>query len=361
MNHPRRLAELLRHNTPAKQFLLPTLIFLALASLPRPTTGQDLSQWLQRPHNPSIAARDNGAMMRLVRPLSESVENSVIQVFCGTRVVSLGTVVSEDGYVLTKHSELTSDPISVRLPNGEKARARLSSVRRRNDLALLKIEGLENTETQSEWKIQPAKLSMVTPPTGSFVISPGRDGYTIGFGVLGVQARRIDHQGKLGVNFYNAPDGPARVRRVAPQSGAFEAGLQGGDEILKINGEDTYGVQAAINKLGSMYPGEVVRLTIQRGEDTIEIDAVMSDAAMIAETENDARVNGPRNLRLSGFDQVIQHDTVLTPNQCGGPLLDTSGNIIGINIARAGRVVSYALPSSLVVAEMISMLEEARR
>ena len=179
--------------------------------------------------------------------------------------------------------------------------------------------------------------------------------------MLGVPAREIGHQGRLGVNFYEAPTGPAMVRRVFPLSGAYEAGIQDGDQILKINGNRMLGSQSAINTLGAMYPGDVVRLTILRGESTIELDAQMSDQRLLTETTNDARVNGPRNVRLSGFDSVIQHDTVLSPNQCGGPLLDINGNVIGINIARAGRVISYALPSSLVTAELISMLEEARR
>jgi S1-C subfamily serine protease len=65
-------------------------------------------------------------------------------------------------------------------------------------------------------------------------------------------------------------------------------------------------------------------------------------------------------MRLSGFERVIQHDTVLNPEECGGPVLDSQGRAIGINIARAGRVVSYLLPSSLILPEMLQMLEEAR-
>lgn len=295
--------------------------------------------------------------MRLVRPLAESVENSVVQVFSGGRVVSLGTVVSADGYVLTKHSELAVAPVSLRLPNGLKVDARVSAVRRSNDLALLKIDGSD----ASSWGIQPAKFSAVEPPTGTFLISPGREGHSIGLGVLGVSARHIGHQGRLGVRFYDSSSGPAMVRRVRPSSGADNAGVQDGDQILKINGHPTLSSKSAITALGRMYPGEVVSLTIVRGENTIELDAQMSDKTLLLESKNDAKVNGPRNVRLNGFDSVIQHDTVLSPNQCGGPLLDSSGRVIGINIARAGRVVSYALPSSLVTAEMISMLEEARR
>jgi S1-C subfamily serine protease len=323
-----------------------------------PAMAQMTPDWMNHGRSrTSIASRDSGAMMRLVRPLSESVERSVVQVFTDGRVVSLGTVVSGDGYVLTKHSELTVAPVSLRLPNGQKVDARVSAVRRSNDLALLKIEGGD----ESTWDIVPAKFSTPEPPTGTFLVSPGRDGFTIGLGVLGVAARHIGHQGRLGVSFLDASNGPAMVRRVAPASGAYEAGIQGGDRILKINGHQMLGSRSAIKTLGGMYPGEVVSLTIIRGDDTIELDAQLSDQAVLLESKNDAKVNGPRNVRLSGFDSVIQHDTVLAPNQCGGPLLDSRGKVIGLNIARAGRVVSYALPSALVNAELISMLEEARR
>ena len=57
----------------------------------------------------------------------------------------------------------------------------------------------------------------------------------------------------------------------------------------------------------------------------------------------------------SGFASAIQHDTVLTPEQCGGPLLDLSGKAIGINIARASRTKSYALPTDLVRAAIDEM------
>ena len=59
-----------------------------------------------------------------------------------------------------------------------------------------------------------------------------------------------------------------------------------------------------------------------------------------------------------GFQRVIQHDTFLEPDECGGPVLDTGGRVIGINIARAGRVVSYLLPSTLVRAEVETMMSE---
>lgn len=343
-----------------RQLLVSALFLPSLLMLfaPGSVLAQATPNWINNNRaRTSIASRDSSAMMRLVNPLSESVASCVVQVFSGGRVVSLGTIVSEDGYLLTKRSELNGDPITVRVPSGQKINARVAAQTRSNDLALLKIEGGD----ESTWQVKPAIFVTTEPPTGNFLISPGRSGSTIGVGVLGVASRHVEHRGRLGVNFYEAPSGPVMVRRVHPASGADNAGLQDGDRILKINGFQMLGSQAAINKLGTMYPGDVVRLTIIRGDDTIELDAQMSDQVMLTESKNDAKVNGPRNLRLSGFDSVIQHDTVLAPNQCGGPLLDSQGNVVGINIARAGRVVSYALPSSLVTAEIISLLEQARR
>jgi len=52
--------------------------------------------------------------------------------------------------------------------------------------------------------------------------------------------------------------------------------------------------------------------------------------------------------RAEGFQMALQHDTVLQPWQCGGPLVNLDGKAIGLNIARAGRTASYALPASLV-------------
>src|SRR5207253_2964782 len=52
----------------------------------------------------------------------------------------------------------------------------------------------------------------------------------------------------------------------------------------------------------------------------------------------------------TGFPNILQHDTVLNPRDCGGRLVDLDGKAVGINIARAGRVESYAIPSDTVLA-----------
>lgn len=320
-----------------------------------------------------VHRRDSSEMMRLVHPIAASIEGSIVEVINSGRPVALGTVVQRqegtskapatvnpsdqiDTYILTKRSELSGDPIRVRLADGRLLPARVAAVRRASDLALLVVQADANTVRDA---LKPVTFERFVPMIGSFLISPDRSARVIGLGVVGASPRKVAHKGRLGIELQRIEEIGARVRNIIPNSGADEAGLERGDRIIAIDGRTQSNVDKVVSTLNSMFPGEVVQLTIERDGSTVDIPARLSEYAVMQESENDARVNGARNVRLSGFEQAIQHDTVLNPEQCGGPILDSEGRVIGINIARAGRVVSYALTASLVSSEVSSMIAEA--
>ena len=56
------------------------------------------------------------------------------------------------------------------------------------------------------------------------------------------------------------------------------------------------------------------------------------------------------SLRRSGFPEVLCHDSVLDAPRCGGPVVDSSGRFVGINIARADKGATYALPVPVIEA-----------
>jgi serine protease Do len=53
---------------------------------------------------------------------------------------------------------------------------------------------------------------------------------------------------------------------------------------------------------------------------------------------------GPFSERRFDIPAVLPHDIPVAPEDCGGPLFDRHGRLVGINIARALRVATYAVP-----------------
>jgi serine protease Do len=100
-----------------------------------------------------------------------------------------------------------------------------------------------------------------------------------------------------------------------------------------------------IRTISSMQAGAVVKLTVRRGEEYLKFEATLQARGATFQDQ----LGQSLSKRASGFPAALQHDTVLKPNQCGGPLVGLQGKVLGLNIARAGRVVSYAIPGDVVV------------
>jgi serine protease Do len=58
---------------------------------------------------------------------------------------------------------------------------------------------------------------------------------------------------------------------------------------------------------------------------------------------------------------VLQHDVQGTSKTVGGPLVDLDGKCIGMNIARANRAESFAIPIEELREISQRLLEEARK
>ena len=70
------------------------------------------------------------------------------------------------------------------------------------------------------------------------------------------------------------------------------------------------------------------------------------------------RLGAVPSRRDGNFPNVFQHDTPLFPEQCGGPMVDLDGQVVGLNIARRGRAASFALPAQYVKTLVSEMLRE---
>jgi S1-C subfamily serine protease len=116
-----------------------------------------------------------------------------------------------------------------------------------------------------------------------------------------------------------------------------------GDVITHIEGEATPDLAAydRQSKNDAFVAGDFVQLSIRRNRAT-------SQVMFPIECENGYSITIPSyvdvSMRLTGFHSVIIHDAIVGRRQCGGPIVDLEGNVIGINIARFHRCSTFAIP-----------------
>ncbi|MCL4201577.1 MAG: PDZ domain-containing protein [Pirellulaceae bacterium] len=267
---------------------------------------------------------------------------STVRVLCDDRRSSLGVIVEADGYVLTKASELNGD-VSCQMLGRATMPARIIGVDEQWDLALLKVDA-ENLPA-IQWSESDA------PPVGSWLATPGLDALPIAIGVVSVGPRKIDRRmPALGIVLEDSDQGP-RVNRVLDDSGAAKAGVKAGDVVVELDDQAVADRDSLIEAIRQRSPGDKVRLKVRRGEETLNVEAILGELNnMVHGNREDFQntLGGQLSERRAGFPLALQHDTVLTPSQCGGPIVDIEGHVVGLNIARASRVGSYAIPSSVI-------------
>jgi len=274
----------------------------------------------------------------------------VVRVKCDGKDAALGTIVGPDGWVVTKASELRG-PIVCRSRDGQEWVAQIAGVHPQYDLAMLKVEAAGLPPIP--WADDP------DPAVGAWVAAPGPDdGTPLAVGAIGGPRRKIPPMGGvLGIGVGDADQG-ARVVKVLPDSPAAAAGLQIDDVITHVEGDPALGLHELIAAIRRHPPGRTVRLTVQRGDETLEVSArlarIDTPGARKREVQNRSQVGISR--RHDDFPVVLQHDTVLRPVDCGGPLVDLSGRVLGVNIARGGRTETYCVPSDVLLTLMYDLM-----
>ena len=258
-------------------------------------------------------------VMAALRRIADDLPTIAVDVLVDGKPRVLGTIVGSDGRILTKASEL-GKAVSCRLADGRVFPARVQKVFQEHDLALLKIDaaGLPEARWSTEESIAPGALIAA--------LVPGKPALT---GVVSLAARaRPVANGGLGVSVQDG-DGGLEVHREY----GFDVPLRKGDVVVHVEDRatpDSDAYHALFEpKSGAAiaYAGDTVRVGVRRGRDTLEFRFALPPSNFW-----DYR---PRNAsrRWWGFPSVFSTDIRLTPKQCGGPVIDKSGRVVGITIA----------------------------
>ncbi len=330
------------------------------------STGESSSTYVQEPSQRSSFRPDFSSGLRranqrnnftMLRAFSEAVVDARLStvrlVNSVGDPVAMGAIVDSDGWIATKASQLpSSGSVIAKLADNTEFAAEIVQRVSDVDIALLRIDrgGLP--------AVQWATTSI--PLRGTWLATTDVDKMPSAVGVVsaGIQNVRSTRP-VLGVELHDSAAGAA-VMRVLYGTGADLAGLKVGDIITAVNGTNVSSHGAFQRAISPSRGGEIVKLTVSRGERLFDTAAQLMDLSDELLDETEMEVNGPVSARATGFNRVFLHDTVLDPNQCGGPLCNLDGQVVGLNIARAGRVSSYALPVDVVRPLLEGLIAQAK-
>ncbi len=295
--------------------------------------------------------RDTGKKLlsNLFTQAVTAANEATVRVKCDGKEKALGTVVSADGYILTKGSELRGK-LTCLFRDDSVYPAEYVGYHKASDLALLKVTatGLKPV-TFAE-----AKYASI----GNWVAAPGLATTPIGVGVVSVAARKLYgdealiqnlNKGTLGIQMRELAKGEgALIVDVKVDAAAYKAKLRPQDVLFEFDGKAVKSPDSLIEIMEDYQPGESVLIKIRRGDEELAVTVKLSNRAEWDQGAFQNAMGSWLSGRRTGFPQVIQHDTVINPDACGGPLVDLDGRVLGINIARAGRVETWALPAEVI-------------
>ena len=306
---------------------------------------------------PGGASKNNNKILDLFKSVVAKTADSTVFVLDNGKDVALGTVISAEGFVLTKDSELRSDKIMVRTKDGKEYAAKKISANETWDLAMLKVEDAKDLKpiSWSESKVA---------PVGNWVATTAPAEKPVAIGVVSVASRTMppgpkvalpknnNDRGYLGIQMEDneGADG-VKIVVVSAKSPAEKAGLKVDDIIIAVNGKETLDRETLGATIGRNKPGETVTLRFRRDGKEDEAKATLEKRPSSFGVDRGDLQNSmgtDRSERRTGFPVTLQHDTDLKASQCGGPLVDIERRVIGINIARGGRTDTYAIPAEAI-------------
>jgi S1-C subfamily serine protease len=278
-------------------------------------------------------------------PLRLILQQSCAVIYDGYKSGAFGVVVSPDGYIVTEASELGEiKDLRVRIDQKEYRDVQVLASTAEWDVALLRVEA-ENL-VPIDWS------EGAEPEIGTWVAANGptsRLRRRVRVGIISAHAREIG-AGRapvvLGIELKQDED-VLSIRRVQEKSGAEEAGLKKDDVILEADGQKVSKMEDLQEVLKKKGPGDILKVQVGRDGEEKEYDVELRAREDIFEekkTRNDA-MSGRTSKRRTNFQRVLQTDLPFSERSTGGPLLNLDGRCVGMNIARANRSESFAIPA----------------
>ena len=275
-----------------------------------------------------------------------------------TSHLTYATIVHTDGIAVGKSSEIQENETNCSLSNGDKASMKVISRDEENDLVVMKIDSQNNLKAVSLKNGEDDGIR-----AGKIISTIGTESDRMMWsGILGLETKSESsgNSGVFGAYFMHpSPDG-AVISKVTfgVGSAALITGLKAGDKITNFNGVRIKNMNDIVRQVQLTRPGQRVPLTFERYDKVQNTVMTMGRPRRTVSSGSHMSEYTELNLRNTDFPNVFYHDMPLFIEDCGTPVVDTDGNVIGINIARSKRNRSYAVPAGKVAEVVERVLSE---
>ncbi len=296
--------------------------------------------------------RNAGEVQAAFRDKVAAAAKSTVRILVDGVPAAMGCVVRDDGLIVTKASLIGDGQLFVKAADGEAIPADRMGVAEEFDLLMLKPRS---------GHFQPVRFAETAPPVGKLIAVPQPDGDILAVGMVTLETGRATLRRRgpeppepsafMGVRVRPRNEGGLLIfEPVDEKSPAGKAGLTEGDTLRSIDNTPVNQVEELLRVLARHKPGDQLSMTIERDgvEKTGEITLGTRDAANRRRNPIDQWGGGNFSKQRYNFPEVVTHDAYIQPLDCGGPVVTSDGDVIGINIARALRVATYAVPGSRI-------------
>ena len=281
-------------------------------------------------------------ILNAFKPITVAASAATVWILEGDRKLVLGTVVDANGLILTKASEVENRALRCLFHDGSHAPATITRIFPLDDVAFLQVP---------RDRLTIAPFIAAEPIGGSPIATPSPNGDVTGVGVVSVGIRDLSGQDKgyLGLAVITR-NSRLVIQEIIKGSAAEKAGLAEGDILVSLDGVEFDTIESFVEYVSTLKPGTKLHALYRREGEIGSTEVTLGNRAEAPERFNPLNaMDIDTSTHRTGYPNVWQHDIGLAPTYMGGPAVDLDGRVLGINIARAGRVKTYVIPSTLIL------------
>lgn len=283
-------------------------------------------------------------------PVTAPLRESVVAILNGSVPVALGTVVDEGGLAVVKASVLPPRP-HCRLPDGRNIEMEIIGVDMAYDLAVVRLP---------PESVRPVAWSQgASPPVGRIILPVGPDGRALSVGIISVALRHLEHSQQPSYDL------PLRIKADRPpmfgiaNDGEYvidglrglpkSVGILPGDRLHSVAARRIASDEDVAKAVEGRLSGDVVPVVVVRDGKALSFELPLLPAVKGGSWN--------RTWRCDDFPIALEYSPPVATTECGGPIVDRSGRVVGVTVGQTTDACGWAIPAD----EVRLIVDDARK